>query len=47
LVKTGEPHWEARAKAGDYEAGTYITEFTLVNFDEQASVKRDGFATSL
>lgn len=43
LVKTGEPHWEERAKTGDRENGTYITEFTLVNFDEQAAVKSGGF----
>jgi hypothetical protein len=47
LVKSGEPHWEERAKAGDYVNGTYITEFTLVNYDEQADVKHVGFATSL
>jgi hypothetical protein len=47
LVKTGEPHWEERAKTGDRENGTYITEFTLVNFDEQAAVKSGGFLTTL
>lgn len=47
LVKTGEPHWEDRAKTGDRENGTYITEFTLVNFDEQAAVKSNGFLTTL
>ena len=47
LVKSGEPHWEERAKSGDYVAGTYITEFTLVNYDEQADVKFVGFAASL
>jgi hypothetical protein len=43
LVKSGEPHWEDRAKTGDNVSGTYITEFTLVSFDEKASVKRSGF----
>ena len=47
LVKSGEPHWEERAKSGDTEQGVYITEFTLVSFDEQASVKQTGFLTSL
>ena len=47
LVKSGEPHWEDRAKTGDRENGTYITEFTLVNFDEQAAVKSGGFLTTL
>lgn len=47
LVKTGEPHWEDRAKVGDAEQGTYITEFTLVNYDEQAAVKFDGFLNTL
>ena len=47
LTKSGEPHWEERAKTGDNVSGTYITEFTLVSYDEQASVKFAGFATSL
>jgi hypothetical protein len=47
LVKTGEPHWEERAKTGDRENGTYITEFTFVNYDEQAAVKSQGFLTTL
>jgi len=47
LVNSGEPHWEERAKSGDTEQGTYITEFTLVSFDEQASVKQTGFLTEL
>lgn len=47
LVKTGEPHWEERAKTGDRENGTYITEFTLVNYDEQAAVKSTGFLNVL
>ena len=46
LVKSGEPHWEERAKTGDRENGTYITEFTLVNFDEQAAVYCSGFLTT-
>ena len=47
LVNSGEPHWEDRPATGDWKGGTYITEFTLVNFDEQASVKRVGFAATL
>lgn len=47
LVKSGEPHWEDRAKTGDNVSGTYITEFTLVSYDEQASAKRKGFLTTL
>lgn len=47
LVGTGEPHWEERAKDGDYESGTYITEFTLVSHNEKASVKRTGYANTL
>lgn len=47
LVNSGEPHWEARPSTGDWKGGTYISEFTLVNYDEQASVKHVGFATTL
>ena len=47
LVDSGEPHWEDRQKDGDRVNGTYITEFTLVSFDQQASVKRTGFNTNL
>lgn len=47
LVKTGEPHWEERAKTGDRENGTYLSEFTLVNYDEQAAVKSGGFLNVL
>lgn len=47
LVNTGEPHWEDRAKSGDYEAGVYITEFTLVSYDERASVKTTGWNRGL
>lgn len=49
LVETGEPHWEDRAVSGDYlnSVGTYITEFTLVSYNEKASVKRTGFNTGL
>ena len=47
LVKTGEPHWEERAITGDRKNGTYLTEFTLVNYDEQAAVKSGGFLTTL
>lgn len=49
LVNTGEPHWEDRAVSGDYDkaVGTYITEFTLVSYNEKASVKRTGYNTGL
>jgi len=47
LVKTGEPHWEERAKDGDRENGVYITEFTLVSYNQKASVKRTGYANTL
>lgn len=47
LVETGEPHWEARAKDGDRENGVYITEFTLISYNEKASVKRTGYNTGL
>lgn len=49
LVGSGEPHWEDRAVAGDYKdsVGTYITEFTLVSYNQNAHVKRTGFATTL
>lgn len=47
LINTGEPHWEERAKDGDRENGVYITEFTLVSYNEKASVKRTGYANTL
>ena len=49
LVGTGEPHWEDRAVAGDYEnsIGDYITEFTLVSYNQNAHVKRTGYNTGL
>jgi hypothetical protein len=47
LVKSGEPHWEARPSTGDWVGGTYMTEFTLVNYDQKAAVKHVGFATTL
>jgi len=47
LVNTGEPHWEDRAKDGDRENGVYITEFTVVSYDQHASVKRTGYGTGL
>lgn len=49
LVGTGEPHWESRAVSGDYadSVGTYISEMTLVSYNEKASVKRTGFAATL
>jgi len=47
LINSGEPHWEDRAKDGDRENGVYITEFTLVSYNEKASVKRTGYNTGL
>lgn len=47
LIGTGEPHWEDRAVDGDRENGVYITEFTVVSYDERASVKRTGYANTL
>lgn len=47
LVGSGEPHWEDRAKDGDYESGTYITEFTLSSLAQRASVVRSGYAVVL
>lgn len=49
LVGSGEPHWEDRAVAGDYKdsIGVYITEFTLVSYNEKASVKRTGYNAGL
>lgn len=49
LVGSGEPHWEDRAVGGDYKdaIGTYITEFTVVSYNEKASVKRTGYNTGL
>jgi hypothetical protein len=49
LVGTGEPHWEDRAVTGDYKdaVGTYITEFTLVSYNQNASVKTTGWAAGL
>ena len=47
LIDSGEPHWEDRAKDGDRESGTYITEFTLVSYNEKASVLRTGYANTL
>jgi hypothetical protein len=47
LVESGEPHWEDRAKDGDYVSGTYITEFTLSSLAQRASVVRSGYAVVL
>lgn len=47
LVNSGEPHWEDRAKDGDRENGVYITEFTLVSYNEKASVRHTGYANTL
>lgn len=47
LVGSGEPHWEDRPATGDWKGGVYITEFTLVSYDQHASVKRTGYANTL
>jgi hypothetical protein len=47
LTDSGEPHWEDRAKDGDYVSGTYITEFSLVSYAQRASVRRTGYNTGL
>lgn len=49
LVESGQPHWEDRAVSGDYKdsIGVYITEFTVVSYNEKASVKRSGYNTGL
>lgn len=47
LIESGEPHWEERAKDGDRVNGVYITEFTVVSYNEKASVKRTGYTTGL
>ena len=47
LTETGEPHWEERAKDGDRVNGTYLTEMTLVSYNQRHAVKRTGFNTGL
>lgn len=47
LINSGEPHWEDRAMDGDRENGTYITEMTLISYNQNASVKRTGYNTGL
>ena len=47
LINSGEPHWEDRSKDGDRENGVYITEFTIVSYNEKASVKRTGYSSGL
>lgn len=47
LVDSGEPHYEDRAKSGDFVAGTYITEMTVASFAQRASVKRSYYSKSL
>lgn len=47
LVNSGEPHWADRAEDGDRKNGVYITEFTLVSYNEKASVKRTGYDNAL
>jgi hypothetical protein len=47
LVDSGEPHWEDRAKDGDYVNGTYLSEFSVISFAQRANVMRSGYATTL
>lgn len=47
LVESGEPHWEERAKDGDRVNGVYITEFTVVSYNQNSSVKRTGYNAGL
>ena len=47
LVNSGEPHWAPRPNTGDWEGGTYITEFTVVSYNQNAHVRRTGFNTGL
>lgn len=47
LVGSGEPHWEERAKDGDYVSGTYLAEFSLISYGQRASVRRTGFSGDL
>jgi len=47
LVNSGEPHWEEAAKDGDRTSGAYVSEHTMVSYDERASVKRVGYANTL
>jgi hypothetical protein len=49
LVGSGEPHWEDRAVSGDYDKaiGDYITEYTLVSYNQNAHVKTTGWNSGL
>jgi len=49
LVGSGEPHWEDRAVSGDYNnsIGVYITEFTLVSYNQNGHVKTTGWNAGL
>lgn len=47
FLKGREPGFQALAQSGDFEAGQYITEFTLVAYAQRASAKRTGYATTL
>lgn len=47
LVGSGEPHYEEMAQDGDRKNGQYIAEFTLVNYGQNAMVKRTGFSSGL
>jgi len=47
FLKGREPNFQSLAVSGDYDAGQYLTEFTLVSFAQRASAKRTGYATTL
>lgn len=42
-----EPQYQELAKDGDRDNGQYLAEFTLVNYAQRASVKRQGYHTGL
>jgi len=42
-----EPMWEDKSSNGSYDRGVYETEFTVVSYEQRASVKRTGYATEL
>lgn len=47
FLKGREPMWQEYDPQGDRSNGQYLTEFTLVNFAQRASVKRTGYRNTL
>ncbi|GIW70205.1 MAG: hypothetical protein KatS3mg101_0952 [Patescibacteria group bacterium] len=47
LTGGNEPHWEEFSKTGYSVKGAYVTEFTYVDLNEKANVKRTGYSTGL